>query len=138
MKLRFTNPRKPETIDDLDPVEREQLAAAGAAWDGRALSAEDRIGDDPSCSFRGVLTLWDLVDEDDGGALVYTFFHYAVDSGAFYRAGTTELDADVIQDDLHDPKSPEVARAIAEAVERQRAELSAAKTIVQVPDSLLS
>lgn len=126
MKLKFTNHRQPSATSALSATERAQLEAAGKAYDGHPLSAEERLGEvDDGRSFKGALSIWDLVDEDADGRHTHTFFHYMVDSGCFFRAGTTEVDAEIIQFYLDNPASPALARAIAEAAERQGEELRA-------------
>ncbi len=80
----------------LSPIEREQLRAAGRLYDGEDLDAEARLADDDQeeTSFRGFCTLWRVVDGDEPR---YDAWLYQVDSGTFFRAGTTEVVAEVIQ-----------------------------------------
>ena len=128
MRLRFANHRAPERPSDLSESERAQLVAAGEAYDGEALSAEERLSpDDEERSFLGFLHIWDVLDDDDGGRLVYTYWSYMVDSGAFFVGSTTAYDADIIQFYLHRPRTPALARALADALERQREELGPAR-----------
>lgn len=129
MHLKFVNPRHPEHVDDLSAIEQAQLVAAGIAYDGEELSAQERLSEDEDyeeLSFLGFLELWDVIDEDDDGAHLYTYFYYMADSGAFFRAGTTEYDADVIQFYLHNPSTPELGKALADAAARQADELGSA------------
>lgn len=125
MRLRFVRGKEPKSAEELTEIEREQLVAAGEAWDGRNLSAEDRLSEEgeDEYSFLGFLYIWDIVDEDQDDKHVYTMFHYMVDSGCFFRAGSTEYDADIIQFYLHNPSSLVLAAALAEAVDKQREEL---------------
>jgi hypothetical protein len=99
MALRFTAPRKIASIDDLTTEsEKAQLQYAGKMWDGQDLPAEDRMepgGPDASeSSFAGFCDLWKVVDGDDH---LFDAWFYMVDSGAVFRAGTTEAVAGVIQ-----------------------------------------
>lgn len=130
MHLKFVNPRHPAHADELTQIEQAQLVAAGLAYDGEALSALERLSadkEDEERSFLGFLELWDVIDEDADGAHLYTYFYYMVDSGAFFRAGTTEYDADVIQFYLHNPRTPELGKALSEAAARQADELGSAR-----------
>lgn len=130
MHLKFVNPRTPQHADELSPIEQAQLVAAGRAYDGEELSAHERLSDEPELeeqSFLGFLQLWDVIDEDADGAHVYTYFSYMVDSGAFFQAGTTAYDADVIQFYLHNPRTEELGQALTVAMRRQADELGSAR-----------
>ncbi|MEV7522142.1 hypothetical protein [Streptomyces sp. NPDC091371] len=92
----FTHRRQITSVEQLDPVQVEQLRLCGAAYDGEDLPAERRLNpDDPddeaalySCE------LWDL---ESNGSRVYEAWFYQSDSGSVFRAGTTEMVAQVIQ-----------------------------------------
>lgn len=130
MRLKFVRERIPTCAEDLTPLEREQLEFAGVLYHGGSLSAAQLLSDDPKDeeqSFLGYLYIWDIIDEDQDDAHVYTYFAYCVDSGVFFRAGSTEYDADVIQFYLHNPVSEELAQALGDAVERQREALGHAR-----------
>jgi len=134
--LRFVNYRAPKSVEEMSALEQAQLVAAGKAWDGEALSAEARLREgDEGRSFLGFLHIWDVIDEADGNRVVFTYFSYMVDSGAFFNAGTTEYDADVIQDYLHNPRTKGLGRALADAGHRQWDELGYAR--FRVNDEML-
>jgi len=79
----------------LSPIEREQLRAAGRLYDGEDLDAEARLADDgDESSFRGFCSLWRVVD---GAGARFDAWFYQVDSGTFFRAGTTEVVAEIVQ-----------------------------------------
>jgi hypothetical protein len=92
---RFVDEREIIDAGGLSPIERAQLRAAGRLYDGEDLDAGARLaGDDEESSFRGCCTLWRVVDGDEPR---YDAWLYQVDSGTFFRAGTTEVVAEVIQ-----------------------------------------
>lgn len=80
----------------LSALEREQLRTAGLRYDGEDLDAGTRLADDDNeeTSFRGFCTLWRVMD---GDTPTYDAWLYQVDSGTFFRAGTTEVVAEVVQ-----------------------------------------
>ena len=81
---------------ELSPVEREQLRAAGRLYDDQDLDAEARLADDEhdESSFLGFCTLRRIMDGDEPR---FDAWLYQVDSGTFFRAGTTEVVAEIIQ-----------------------------------------
>ena len=121
MTLSFTNPREPQGVEDLSLIEAKQLGLAGSFYDGEELTAGQRLGEDPDIfeesSFLGFLDLWDVVDEE--GRVVYTAFLYMVDSGTFFKAGTLEHVAEVIQGYL-DTKNEALYASLADAIRRAR------------------
>ncbi len=92
---------KPMALDELTPTQQAQLAAAGKLYDGRDLPAADRIsveGSDETGfdqSFRGFLELCELLD--GAGTPAYDAVLYMVDSGTIFRAGTTDVVAQIVQ-----------------------------------------
>jgi hypothetical protein len=99
-KLRFANCRRPEGVDDLSPLEQQQLVISGQRYDGAEIPIESRLaspdeGGDEEESFYGMLTVWDIVDEM--GVVYCTAWFYRVDSGTIFAAGTTQVVAEVIQ-----------------------------------------
>jgi hypothetical protein len=95
--LRFVNRTTVSSIDDLPPVNREQLRQSGLGWDGLDLPAADRLDDSgEEHSFLGFCERWDVVDPATE-TLTYEAWFYMVDSGTFFRAGTDEVVAEVIQ-----------------------------------------
>lgn len=93
--------RQPDIAENLSVIERAQLRKAGTLWDGKDLSAEDRL--DPSeeneeVSFYGFLRGYTLHAAD--GAPTYDAWRY-YDAGVVFRTGTTDVVAEIIQDHLH-------------------------------------
>jgi hypothetical protein len=74
---------------DLGPVAHEQLRIAGRSWDGLDLEPEERLDGEREDTFAGTLVLSTFADET--GAPLFDVLAYAEDSGAIFRAGTTEL-----------------------------------------------
>lgn len=109
-----------EIIDagGLSPIEREQLRAAGRLYDGEDLDAEARLADDgdDEASFRGFCSLWRVVD---GDKTRFDAWFYQVDSGTFFRAGTTEVAAEIVQFGL-ECDDPEVRRELGPAMVEAR------------------
>jgi hypothetical protein len=99
---------------ELSPIEREQLRAAGRLYDGEDLDAEARLTEDDQdeAGFRGFCTLWRVVDGDE---VRFDAWLYQVDSGTFFRAGTTEVVAEVVQFGL-ECTDPQVRRELGPAM----------------------
>jgi hypothetical protein len=99
MPARFVEKRIISAVEELNPIEREQLRAAGKFYDGDDRPVEDRLAG-------GVIEgdgslfdteLWKVVD---GDRHLYDAWLYMSDSGTFFRAGTTEDVAMIIQTGL--------------------------------------
>jgi hypothetical protein len=96
MPARFVDKRIISSVDELSPIEREQLRVAGKFYDGDDRPVEDRLaggvveGDGSLFDTE----LWRVVD---GRHHLYDAWFYMSDSGTFFRAGTTEDVAMVIQ-----------------------------------------
>jgi hypothetical protein len=96
MPARFVEKRIISAVEELNPIERDQLRAAGKLYDGVDRPAEDRLaggvveGDGSLFDTE----LWKCVD---GDRHLYDAWFYMGDSGTFFRAGTTEVIAEVIQ-----------------------------------------
>jgi hypothetical protein len=87
---------RPTSVDALSATQREQLVEAGRSHDGEQLSAAQRLAaDDEDHSFAGTLEIRVLVDAT--GRPAYDAWLYRGDSGAVFRAGTTEIVAEIIQ-----------------------------------------
>lgn len=81
---------KPKRADELGRVGQEQVRVAGTTWDGLDLDASARLATDGSeSSFAG--TLEHRVVSDEDGQPLFDVLLYAGDSGAIFRAGTTEV-----------------------------------------------
>lgn len=79
----------------LNPVQAEQVALCGAAYDGEDLPADRRLSSDPEDeSGLDFCELWDVVSDRSP---VYEAWFYQADSGAIFLAGTTEMVAQIIQ-----------------------------------------
>jgi uncharacterized membrane protein (UPF0136 family) len=96
MVLTVASVLQPTRTDQLTEIQHEQLARAGALYDGRTLSAAERLsGGVEDHSFLGSLTIRELTDAS--GRHVYSVYEYMVDSGSVFKAGTTEEVAEIIQ-----------------------------------------
>ncbi len=92
-RLRTRSIVRDADVLDLGPLAEEQLRLAGRSYDGRDLSAEDRLDGEVEDSFAGTLELHTLADAgapDDAPARFEVYF-FAGDAGAIFRAGTTEM-----------------------------------------------
>jgi hypothetical protein len=95
-RLRFTNQTTVDSLDPLSPIHREQLRLSGLAYDGQDLPAAARLpgatgGEKRILSF---CTHWDVLA---GDTPAFDAWFFMADSGAFFRAGSTERVALVIQ-----------------------------------------
>jgi hypothetical protein len=99
MPARFVDKRIINGVEDLSPREREQLQVAGRFYDGEDRPVEDRLagGVDEGDGSLFDTELWRVVD---GDRHLYDAWFYMGDSGTFFRAGTTEDVAMVIQGGL--------------------------------------
>lgn len=95
LTLKVKAKRKPRTFDDLSAIERKQLAHAGKLWDGKKLDARKRMSTDKK---DGEVSLRSLLEIKDLGA--YTLLRYAGDTGCVFKAGTTKVVAEIVQDSL--------------------------------------
>ena len=90
MDLFVARSRRPRSVADLTPLEREQLRIA---WLG--IDEEERGPDeDRERSFLAIVTLLNITDAS--GNPLYDAFTY-VDLGAIFRAGTTEEIGSIVQ-----------------------------------------
>jgi hypothetical protein len=96
MPARFVEKRIISAIEELNPMEREQLRVAGKLYDGVDRPAADRLADgvDEGDGSLFDTELWKVVD---GDRHLYDAWFYMSDSGTFFRAGTTEVTAEIIQ-----------------------------------------
>ncbi|MEU9144971.1 hypothetical protein [Streptomyces sp. NPDC048349] len=91
----FTNKRRITAVAQLNPVQVEQVALCGAAYDDEDLPAHRRLSTDPEDEAGlNFCELWDVVSD---GSLVYEAWFYQSDSGSIFLAGTTEMVAQIIQ-----------------------------------------
>ena len=116
MSVRFVEKRKITSVDELSAVERAQLQAAGKSYDGEDLPVEARLEGDGSDeiegSFAGFCDHWKVVD---GAQHLYDAWFFMVDSGAMFRAGTTDEVAAIIQFGL-ECEDPQLRIAIGAAL----------------------
>lgn len=110
MSVRFVDRRSRAAHASLTPIEQQQLDAIGPRYfggEGPASIVDDDFEDDPmeSRSLMAVDT-WRGVD---GDRHVYDAWFYMGDSGTIFRAGTTEVVADIIQCGLQCPDPDERA-----------------------------
>ena len=95
MALRFGEKQAVDSLDGLDAVARAQLERAGKLYDGEDLPVEQRLADDgEETSWKGFLYHAPIFD---GDTKVYDAWFMMVDSGSFFRAGTAEEVAGIIQ-----------------------------------------
>jgi hypothetical protein len=98
MPARFTDARAISSVDQLTEIQQQQLVIAGRAYDGAELSAAARLAaDEPDAETGSFLGFCDLARVVDGDQHLYDAWTYCVDSGAFFRAGTTDMVAGIIQ-----------------------------------------
>jgi hypothetical protein len=93
--MRFMDQREIDGAGGLSDVERAQLHEAGLRYDGADIDAETRLADGgDEESFLGFCTLWRV---GEAGDVRYDAWLYMVDSGTVFRAGTTEVVAEIVQ-----------------------------------------
>lgn len=91
---------KRPTLAKLTPAQQKQLRAAGKRYDGDDLPAADRLNPDPENeqSFLSSPTICAL--HDANGEPAYDAFLYMVDSGTIFKAGTTKVAAEIVQESM--------------------------------------
>jgi hypothetical protein len=94
LPLSFTKHRQPTTVDELNPVERRQLVAAGADGMGEARTPEGWLNEEDE-SYYDSLEVWDVVDAK--GVPVYSLWMYLTDNGTVFRVGSTDIVGGVSQ-----------------------------------------
>lgn len=115
--LEFGKGRKPISADELSVVQQKQLCAFGRAYDGQKLTAKARLTpgkDIESGSFSGAIEIAPLFDKKSQKHLYDAFL--TVDSGSFFKAGTTTQVAAIIQGGLEECKDPMLHEAIERAL----------------------
>jgi hypothetical protein len=114
MAARFVEKRIISSIEELRPIEREQLRMAGKFYDGDDRPAEDRLAGGVHEGDGSLFDteLWKVVDGDHH---LYDAWFYMGDSGTFFRAGTTEDVAMVIQSGL-ECEDPEIRSQLGPAM----------------------
>ncbi|MFB7466172.1 hypothetical protein ACFCZ1_22200 [Streptomyces sp. NPDC056224] len=91
----FTNRRQITSVAQLNPLQAEQVALCGVAYDDEDLPADRRLSADPEDeSVLNFCELWDVVAD---GSPVYEAWFYQADSGSIFLAGTSEMVAQIIQ-----------------------------------------
>ena len=96
--LRCSRVTKPRAAAELSPLQQKQLVECGRRYDRKSLSAAARLGPgdyDSTGSFRGFVELWELAGAE--GQAGYDAWRCMVDSGTVFRAGTTQVVAEIIQ-----------------------------------------
>jgi hypothetical protein len=113
MALEFRTPKAPDAIDQLTPLQCEQLFIVGKHFDGRDRSAEARLREEPIPDDAEPWMDWDdgnlaahglvFYTAWDGDQLLYdVWVHHSRDNGCVFKAGTTEVIADRYQDTWKD------------------------------------
>jgi hypothetical protein len=90
---------EPSSVDELSPIERAQLLAAMARYDGKDLPLAARFAaaaDDDRGSVASSLERIEI----EGDRTIEGYL-YMADSGTFFAGGTTEVVAEMIQCSLH-------------------------------------
>lgn len=110
MAWQLVNGRRPEKVEELSPLEREQLFLAGKAFDGMERPAELRFVElekgnpydvesdedddedddwwDDGCLSKSHLSIWRVLVD---GRPTYDLWVHHSDNGSLFKAGTTEL-----------------------------------------------
>lgn len=89
--LQIASRSRPTSLDELDPLRREQLRIAGERFDGRSPPLESRLVEDPENG------AWvHLVLADEAGRPRYDAWLVA-DSGTYFDAGTITIVAERVQ-----------------------------------------
>lgn len=114
MPARFVEKRIISSVEELSPMEREQLRTAGKFYDGDDRPPEDRLAGGVQEGDGSLFDteLWKVVD---GDRHLYDAWLYMGDSGTFFRAGTTEDVAMVIQSAL-ECEDPEIRAQLGPAM----------------------
>jgi hypothetical protein len=114
-------------LKDLDATERAQVELSAKRFDGRREAAADLLagkGDEPLAPFERVRI------GDARSQIAYDAWFYMVDSGTIFRAGTTDVIAEIVQDGLEcDDKALRTAlmNVIADKPKKRAAKKPAAK-----------
>lgn len=89
--LQVASRSRPTSLDELDPLRREQLRVAGERFDGRSLPLESRLVEDPENG------AWvHLVLADEAGRSRFDAWLVG-DAGIYFDAGTTTIVAERVQ-----------------------------------------
>lgn len=89
--LQIASRSRPTSLDELDPLRREQLRIAGERFDGQSPPLESRLVEDPENG------AWvHLVLADEAGRPRYDAWLVS-DSGTYFDAGTTSIVAERVQ-----------------------------------------
>ena len=107
------------TLKKLSPEQQKQLRAAGKLYDGKDLPAADRLNTDRQNeqSFLSTLTICEL--HDSKGKRAYDAFLYRVDSGTIFKASTTKVAAEIMQDSI-ECENEALADALHEVLKKYR------------------
>ena len=101
-KLQVMTRSKP-TIKELDANAKKQVELSAKRFDDRKQSAADLLagkGDEPLAPFERVAIA------DETGKLAYEAWFHLIDAGSIYKAGTTKLVAQIIQDGIECDNPP--------------------------------
>jgi hypothetical protein len=114
MTLEFRAALEPGSVDELTPLQCEQLVIVGQQFDGRDRSAASRLRDEPIPDDAEEWMDWDdgnlaahgLVTYQawrDGQHVYDVWVHHSRDNGCVFLAGTTEVIAGRFQDEWKEP-----------------------------------
>jgi hypothetical protein len=113
----FVRPRAVRSLDQLSATQIEQLRRCGSLYHGSDLPPEalvPRDDDDGEEERLYDCRLWDVTVN---GAVTYEAWLYQVDSGSVFRAGTTDVVAEIIQFGL-ECEDPELELLLGSAMVR--------------------
>lgn len=116
MALRFGEKRAVDSVDGLDANAIAQIERAGKLYDGEDRTADELLAvDADDGGWKGFLYYAPVFD---GETHVYDAWFYMVDSGSFFRAGTADEVAGIIQFGLEcedEPLRMELGKAMVAA-----------------------
>lgn len=108
--MKFVRKDTPVDLASLDAYQREQLRCAGERFDGEKCSAEERLDPHHPHSMAGeYLECWEVIE---GTQTLFDIWLYGVDSGTLFKAGTSEVVADIIQFGFSLESNPEMWQAL--------------------------
>lgn len=98
LPLRFSNPRWPRFVDQLDEAEQWQMVAMGVDGYGMGLTPAAWFAQEEESKFLP-FELWDVLDAE--GYLAYRMWLYNVDSATILESDTVEVMGGMSQSYLH-------------------------------------
>jgi len=110
-KLSCPGVRELTRLEELTAVQQEQIVVLGRLYDGEEVDAAARMAADGEASLVAAgLSLFEVVDAD--GKPAFDDYRVGSDSGAVFRAGTTEVVGVVVQHNLTCEGNPALEKAL--------------------------